>query len=108
MMIANWMLGASHHLLGDQASARRHCETALKPELIQNSSLIRSGNDQRIRALVVLARALWLEGNASPSKRKVSGPPIVPTPSTTTTTAHLNPQADPTPSYSPQTAPAPR
>jgi len=24
MMIANWMLGASHHLLGDQASARRH------------------------------------------------------------------------------------
>jgi predicted ATPase len=65
MMIANWMLGASHHLLGDQASARRHCETALKPELIQNSSLIRSGNDQRIRALVVLARALWLEGNAS-------------------------------------------
>src|SRR6266436_7801369 len=61
MMIANWMLGASHHLLGDQASARRHCETALKPELIQNSSLIRSGNDQRIRALVVLARSLWLE-----------------------------------------------
>jgi predicted ATPase/DNA-binding winged helix-turn-helix (wHTH) protein len=65
MMIANWMLGASHHLLGDQASARRHCETALKPELIQNSNLIRSGNDQRIRALVVLARSLWLEGKAS-------------------------------------------
>src|SRR5260370_40042139 len=64
MMIANWMLGASHHLLGDQASARKHCETALKPELIQNSSLIRSGYDQRIRALLTLARALWLQGYA--------------------------------------------
>src|SRR5216683_2691025 len=65
VMIADWMLGISHHLLGDQASARRHCETALKPEPIQNSSLIRSGYDQRIRALVMLARSLWLQGYAS-------------------------------------------
>src|SRR6266481_7343722 len=65
MMIADWMLGVSHHLLGDQASARKHCETALKPEPIQNSILIRSGYDQRIRALVMLARSLWLQGHAS-------------------------------------------
>jgi predicted ATPase/DNA-binding winged helix-turn-helix (wHTH) protein len=65
VMMADWMLGISHHLLGDQASARRHCETALKPEPIQNSSLIRSGYDQRIRALVMLARSLWLQGYAS-------------------------------------------
>jgi predicted ATPase/DNA-binding winged helix-turn-helix (wHTH) protein len=65
MMIADWMLGISHHLLGDQASARKHCETALKPEPVQNSSLIRAGYDQRIRALVMLARSLWLQGNAS-------------------------------------------
>jgi hypothetical protein len=65
MMIADWMLGVSHHLLGDQASARRHCETSLNPESIQNSSLIRSGYDQRIRAQVILARALWLQGYAS-------------------------------------------
>src|SRR5229473_2208728 len=65
MMMADWMLGVSHHLLGDQASARKHCETALKPELIQNSNWIRSGYDQRIRALLTLARALWLEGYAS-------------------------------------------
>src|SRR3984893_14131862 len=64
MMIADWMLGISHHVLGDQATARRYCETALKPEPIQNSSLIRSGYDQRIRALVMLARSLWLEGYA--------------------------------------------
>jgi len=37
----------------------------LKPEPIRNSSLIRSGYDQRIRALVMLARSLWLEGYAS-------------------------------------------
>src|ERR1700738_3196596 len=65
MMIADWMLGVSHHSLGDQAKARRYCETALKPEPIQNSSLIRSGYDQRIHALVMLARSLWLQGYAS-------------------------------------------
>jgi predicted ATPase len=64
MMIADWMVGVSHHVLGDQASARRHCETALTPEPLQKSSLIRSGYDQRIRALVILARSLWLEGYA--------------------------------------------
>ena len=65
MMIADWMLGISHHVLGHQATARRYCETALKPEPIQNSGLIRSGYDQRIRALVMLARSLWLGGYAS-------------------------------------------
>jgi predicted ATPase len=57
--------GGAHHLLGDQKRARRHCETVLKPEAIQNSSLIRSGYDQRIGALLTLARSLWLEGYAS-------------------------------------------
>jgi ATP/maltotriose-dependent transcriptional regulator MalT len=65
MMIADWMLGVSHHLLGDQASARKYCETALNPEPIENSSLIRSGYNQRIRALVILARSLWLQGYAN-------------------------------------------
>jgi predicted ATPase/DNA-binding winged helix-turn-helix (wHTH) protein len=65
MMMADWMLGVSHHLLGDQASAWKHCETALKPAPIQHSSLIRPGYDQRIRALLTLARALWLGGYAN-------------------------------------------
>jgi predicted ATPase/DNA-binding winged helix-turn-helix (wHTH) protein len=65
MMIADWMLGVSHQFLGDQTSARKYCETALNPEPIQNSSLIRSGYDQRIRALVILARSLWLQGYAN-------------------------------------------
>src|SRR6267154_1088082 len=65
MMMADWILGVSHHLLGDQASARKHCVTALKQAPNQNSSLIRSGYDQRIRALLTLARALWLGGFAN-------------------------------------------
>jgi tetratricopeptide (TPR) repeat protein len=65
MMMADWMLGVSHHLLGDQARARKHCETALNPGRIQNSSLIRSGYDQHIRAMLTLARALWLGGYAN-------------------------------------------
>src|SRR6267154_4261043 len=65
MMMADWILGVSHHLLGDQASARKHCVTALKQAPIQNSSLIRSGYDQRIRALLTLARSLWLGGYAN-------------------------------------------
>jgi tetratricopeptide (TPR) repeat protein len=65
MMMADWMLGVSHHLLGDQASAWKHCETALKQAPIQNSTLIRPGYNQRIRALLTLARALWLGGYAN-------------------------------------------
>jgi predicted ATPase/DNA-binding winged helix-turn-helix (wHTH) protein len=65
MMMADWMLGVSHHLLGDQASARKYCETSLTSAPIQNSSLIRSGYDHRIRALLTLARSLWLGGYAN-------------------------------------------
>ena len=64
MMMADWMLGISHHVLGNQAMARRHCETALKLEPIQNSSLTRCGCDHRSHALVMLARSLWLQGYA--------------------------------------------
>jgi hypothetical protein len=60
--LADWMLEVSHHLSGDQASARKYWETSLTSAPIQNSSLIRSGYDQRIRALLTLARSLWLGG----------------------------------------------
>jgi predicted ATPase/DNA-binding winged helix-turn-helix (wHTH) protein len=64
IMMADWMLGVSHHLLGDQARARRQCETVLNPAPSQNLDLIRSGYDQRIRAHLTLARSLWLQGYA--------------------------------------------
>jgi predicted ATPase/DNA-binding winged helix-turn-helix (wHTH) protein len=58
-----WMLGVAHHLIGNQDKAVRFCESAM----VQNSSSQRLnighlGYDDRIVALVALARGLWLVG----------------------------------------------
>src|ERR1700690_3288359 len=57
------MLGVSHHLVGNQAAAQRYCEDGMANavELGQLSTNF-FGYDHRIRALVALARALWLRG----------------------------------------------
>ena len=63
MAMAEWMLGISHHLNGNQAAAQRHCEVGMvliawRPDV----STIRFGYDQRIRAMAALARARWMQG----------------------------------------------
>jgi len=61
-VLAEWMLGASNHFLGNQAAAQPHLERgmALAVELgTVNTNFFRL---ERIRALVHLARALWLRG----------------------------------------------
>jgi predicted ATPase len=64
MAMAEWMLGASYHLIGNQAEAQRHCETGMAHIAgACNANTLCFGHDHRIRALVVLARALWLRGN---------------------------------------------
>jgi predicted ATPase/DNA-binding winged helix-turn-helix (wHTH) protein len=63
LVVMDWMLGVSQHLVGNQAAAQRHCEDGMAKavELGQfNTNLF--GYDHRIRALVALARALWLRG----------------------------------------------
>jgi hypothetical protein len=61
--LADWMLGVAHHLIGDQTSARRHCETAVIRAFGSGRfNMIQFGYDHRIRALVALARTLWLQG----------------------------------------------
>jgi predicted ATPase len=65
-------LGITHHFLGDQAATQRHCERSitLAVELgTLNVNLF--GIDQRIRALVFLARTLWLRGFANQALRIV-------------------------------------
>ena len=60
---AEWMLGISHYLEGSQASAQLHCERGLT--LAAECSGFNGtyfGCDHRIRALVALARVLWLRG----------------------------------------------
>jgi predicted ATPase/DNA-binding winged helix-turn-helix (wHTH) protein len=62
-VMTDWMLGVSQHLVGNQAEAQHHCEAGMAKavELGQlNANFF--GYDHRIRALVALARALWLRG----------------------------------------------
>jgi predicted ATPase/DNA-binding winged helix-turn-helix (wHTH) protein len=63
MLMADWMLGVAEHLVGDQASAVAHCESAMTqvPDA-QRSDMARLGFDSRMVALIALARGLWLRG----------------------------------------------
>jgi predicted ATPase len=63
-LVGDRLLGVSEHLLGDQASARRHLEHMLAHYVppAQKSHIIRFQFDQRVAARAYLARVLWLEG----------------------------------------------
>ncbi|UPK37200.1 helix-turn-helix transcriptional regulator [Bradyrhizobium sp. 186] len=63
LVITDWMLGVSYHLVGNQAAAQHHCESGMarSVELGQSNASF-FGYDHRVRALVALARALWLRG----------------------------------------------
>jgi hypothetical protein len=68
--LADWMIGTSRHLLGDQLEAEARCRTAVNPSPISRSTaMLYFGFDHRIRALVVLGRALWLLGRADDAMR---------------------------------------
>ena len=63
LIMTEWMLGASHHLVGNQAAAQLYCESGMTHAAefgIVNANFF--GFDHRICALVVLARVLWLRG----------------------------------------------
>jgi predicted ATPase len=60
---AEWMLGVANHLIGNQKEAVSQCESAMThdPSRLQ-INMQRLGYDDRIVALVALARSLWLAG----------------------------------------------
>jgi predicted ATPase/DNA-binding winged helix-turn-helix (wHTH) protein len=63
IVMAEWMIGVAHHLVGDQAAAQRHCERGLEQAAARGDVHVDFfGYDHRVRALVALARALWLRG----------------------------------------------
>jgi predicted ATPase/DNA-binding winged helix-turn-helix (wHTH) protein len=71
---AQCWIGNAHHFLGNQTAAQLHCERgmALAVELgTFNANFL--GFDQRIRALVVLFRTLWLRGFADRALRIARG-----------------------------------
>jgi len=67
---AEWMLGISHCLEGSQSEAQFHCERglALAADLVGFNAKY-FGCDHRVRALIALARALWLRGFADQAIR---------------------------------------
>lgn len=70
LVMTDWMLGVSHHLVGDQAAAQLHCEHGMTRAVAlaaPNPNFF--GYDHRIRALVALARALWLRGHLNRALR---------------------------------------
>lgn len=61
---ADRMMAMVLHYTGDQAGARMHAERSLAapPPALRIMHTIRYGIDQRVGALVQLARALWVQG----------------------------------------------
>jgi predicted ATPase len=71
-LIADRMIGVSQHFLGDQAGARRHTERMLAnfaPRAPASRYATRFQWDQRVAALVFLARILWLQGSPDQAMR---------------------------------------
>ena len=62
---ANSLLGVSHHLMEDLATARRHLESAVMyVPASKHVDMLHFGLDYRNRAGICLARTLWLLGYA--------------------------------------------
>jgi tetratricopeptide (TPR) repeat protein len=55
-------VGIGHHFLGNQAAAQLHCERGMELAVELGTFANFFGFDQRIRALIGLARTLWLRG----------------------------------------------
>jgi hypothetical protein len=75
-LIGERIIGAVQHLLGDQASARRHTEHMLANFILldqRSHDLIRFQYDQRVSARVYLARILWLQGFPDEAIRTAKG-----------------------------------
>ncbi|HYZ33132.1 MAG TPA: winged helix-turn-helix domain-containing protein, partial [Crenalkalicoccus sp.] len=63
VVVAEWMLGCAYHLAGDQVGALRHSEVGFRQAAGARPGAFDVFHcDYRIRALLVLARTLWLRG----------------------------------------------
>jgi predicted ATPase/DNA-binding winged helix-turn-helix (wHTH) protein len=63
IVAAEWMLGASHHLVGNQDSAQHSYEIGFERATAAGVSQVHSyGYDHQVRALIGYARTLWLRG----------------------------------------------
>lgn len=62
--VAECSVGVAYHLAGDQAAGRLHLERGVaEAEGLDTAQVVYFGYDHRIRALIALARCLWLSGS---------------------------------------------
>jgi predicted ATPase/DNA-binding winged helix-turn-helix (wHTH) protein len=63
-LVGDRITGATLHFLGDQPGARQHIERMLAAYVMptRRSNALRFQSDQRVTALMYLARILWLQG----------------------------------------------
>jgi predicted ATPase/DNA-binding winged helix-turn-helix (wHTH) protein len=70
MIGAEWMLGAAHHLVGNQATAQLHFERGFDAGPSPDPAHVGYfGRDHHSRAMVGLARTLWLRGLLEQARR---------------------------------------
>jgi predicted ATPase len=75
-LIGHRMIGFVQHLLGDQASARRHIEHMLANFRLSDQKFHEAKRfqlDQRVAACTVLARVLWAQGFPDEAVRTAKG-----------------------------------
>jgi predicted ATPase len=68
-VLAEWMLGASHHFVGNQAAAQFHHERSMALAVEVGTFNTHFGFDPRILVLVDLACTLWLRGSSDQALR---------------------------------------
>jgi ATP/maltotriose-dependent transcriptional regulator MalT len=71
IVAAEWMLGASYHLIGNQASAQHSYKIGFERAAASGISQIHSyGYNHQVRALIGDARTLWLRGYPDQAARR--------------------------------------
>ena len=73
LLISERLLGATHHVLGDQEAARQHLEAMLDRYVApaDQSHRDRYQFDQRVAALSILGQVLWIQGLPDQAMRTV-------------------------------------
>lgn len=70
LAMAEWMIGCSHHLLGDQLKSQLFGERGFAHvPIAAPTNVDYFGYDHRVRAMEIMSRTLWLRGDTSRSQR---------------------------------------
>ena len=73
--MADWIMGISHHHLGQLATARLYMERSLAGDTLESRQAMRTqfGYDRRIPTIGVFSNLDWLEGRPDEAVRRGMG-----------------------------------